>query len=75
MWQTKLNSKFSVYNIVPIIKAGIYYHCQLLLLSICFGSTMVLFVLYCNVVNILDWVVSLTSSLENSFMMIHVEIC
>lgn len=56
------------------MKAGIYYHCQLLLLSICLGSTLVLFVLYCNVVNTLNWVVSLTSSLENTLMMMHVEI-
>lgn len=36
-----------------------------------FGSICI----YCNVVNILDWVVSLISSLENSFMVMHVEIC
>lgn len=31
--------------------------------------------IYCNAVNILDWVVSLIRSLENSFMVMHVEIC
>lgn len=35
---------------------------------------MVLFVLHCSVVDALDWVVSLTSSLENTFMVIHVAV-
>lgn len=45
------------------------------MLSICFASTVVPFVLFYNVVNTLDWVVSLTSSLENTFMMMHIEMC
>lgn len=64
----QLNSKSSGYNIAQLSKQGYiitasYSCCQFVLAQLWF----------CNVVNTLDWVVGLTSSLENAFMMMYVE--